>query len=104
MEDWRCNENSLHRFCLNLVTGVKESVRSPKVSVVVARNTGIPKAIPAFIAHPANPVPKATPAPQMISSIQLSIPTPAIVVSPTAGGTKPPSFLKSAKQVLNNSL
>ena len=100
MEDWRCNENSLHSFFLNLVTGVKESVRSPKVSVVVARNTGIPKAIPAFIAHPANPVPKA----QMISSIQLSIPTPAIVVSPTAGGTKPPSFLKSAKQVLNNSL
>ena len=73
----------------------KKMSQSHKVSVLVSNNGEIPKAIPAFIAHPGNQVPKAIPAPQ---KAQLSIPTPAIVVGPTANA-KSPSFIKSAKQV-----
>ncbi len=84
-----------------LVAERKITVKSPTVSVLVARNTNGRKAIPAFIAHPGNAVPKATPAPLTIVSnagnVQ-SIQTRAIVITPTGTG-KSGSFVKSAKQV-----
>ena len=84
-----------------MVADTKITVKSPTVSVVVARNTNGRKAVPAFIAHPGNAVPKAIPAPLTIVSnaanVQ-SIPTRAIVVTPT-GTPRSGSFVKSAKQV-----
>ena len=76
-------------------------MKSPTVSVLVTRSTNSRKAVPAFIAHPGNAVPKATPAPLTIVSnagnVQ-SIPARAIVVTPTGTGNSG-SFVKSAKQV-----
>lgn len=85
------------------VADTKLTVKSPTVSVLVTRSTNGRKVVPPFIAHPGNAVPKATPAPLTIvsnaSNIQ-SIPTRAIVVTPTGTGNSG-SFVKSAKQVLN---
>jgi hypothetical protein len=84
-----------------LFVATKITIKSPTVSVLVARNVNSRKAIPAFIAHPGNAVPKATPAPLTIVSnagnVQ-SIQTRAIVVTPTGTG-KSASFVRSAKQV-----
>ena len=59
------------------------------------------KPVPAFIAHPSNNVPKATPALTIMTNTanMQSIPTRAIVVTPTGTGKSAGSFVKSAKQV-----
>lgn len=85
---------------------------SAPVSVLVRVPPHIPLAIPASIAAPDAQVPSALPVPTHIPSRVISsssssmpipsIPTPAIVVSPSA--SSPPSFMGSAKQRLKEQL
>lgn len=81
-------------------------ISAAPVSVLVRVPPHIPPAIPASIAAPNAQVPSALPVPSHIhgrlnsssSSMPIpSIPTPAIVSSPSA--SSPPSFMGSAKQV-----
>ncbi|XP_078375802.1 uncharacterized protein LOC144659247 [Oculina patagonica] len=93
-------------------TEVKRTVISAApVSVLVRVPPHIPPAIPASIAAPNAQVPSALPVPSHIhgrlnsasSSMPIpSIPTPAIVSSPSA--SSPPSFMGSAKQRLKEQL
>ena len=97
------------RVTTAIITAVSESKKSAistPVSVVVRVPPHIPPAIPASIAAPDAQVPAALPVPSHIhgranstsSSMPIpSIPTPAIVTSPSA--SSPLSFLGSAKQV-----
>ena len=84
----------------------KTIISAAPVSVLVRVPAHIPPAIPASIAAPNAQVPSALPVPSHIhgrlnstsSSMPIpSIPTPAIVTSPSA--SSPPSFMGSAKQV-----
>lgn len=86
-------------------TEAKKAISAP-VSVLVRVPPHIPPAIPASIAAPDAQVPSALPVPSHLhgrlnsvsSSMPIpSIPTPAIVSSPSA--SSPPSFMGSAKQV-----
>lgn len=88
----------------------KTIISAAPVSVLVRVPAHIPPAIPASIAAPNAQVPSALPVPSHIhgrlnstsSSMPIpSIPTPAIVTSPSAS---PPSFMGSAKQRLKEQL
>ncbi|XP_031556775.1 cyclic AMP-dependent transcription factor ATF-2-like [Actinia tenebrosa] len=88
----------------------KTSNTSAAVSVLVRTTPRhqIPTVIPAAIANANIPVPAALPVPGHLSrttgqtSMPVSIPTPAIVSSPSA--SNPPSFIGSAKQRLKEQL
>lgn len=89
----------------------KVIISAAPVSVLVRVPPHIPPAIPASIAAPDAQVPSALPVPSHLhgrlnstsSSMPIpSIPTPAIVSSPSA--SSPPSFMGSAKQRLKEQL
>lgn len=89
----------------------KVVISAAPVSVLVRVPPHIPPAIPASIAAPDAQVPSALPVPSHLhgrlnstnSSMPIpSIPTPAIVSSPSA--SSPPSFMGSAKQRLKEQL
>lgn len=89
----------------------KVVISAAPVSVLVRVPPHIPPAIPASIAAPDAQVPPALPVPSHLhsrlnsssSSMPIpSIPTPAIVSSPSA--SSPPSFMGSAKQRLKEQL
>lgn len=93
-----------HSTIVQQKPAAKISQQSAPVSVLVRVPHHIPSAIPASIAAPNAPVPSALPVPghfqQTVLSSSMpipSIPTPAIVASPTSNN--PPNFAQSAKQV-----
>ena len=79
---------------INISVPASVLVRAPHA------HSTIPSVIPVSIANSNAPVQPALPVPghlKRTSSMPISIPTPAIVTSPSAAN--PPSFIGSAKQV-----